>query len=468
VAQKKKSAADYYRENKKAGQGKAKHEGNGQARPGLVSASMASVRPKPVRWLVPGRVPLGKVVLAAGDGGHGKSTLALHLAACLSRATAAFGLNYADALDGETLLIQCEDDWEDTVLPRLLALGADVARVHRLVGVRGADGQLSAFTLAHFQELEEKLEDCPGIKLVVIDPAGAYVGSGVDDHRDNELRALLGPLAELAARRRVTILLIKHFNKAPTLKAVQKIGGGVGYVNAVRAAFVVLPDQEDEDRALVLPAKFNVGRRPKGLAFRRVGLSPEQLDEVLRPYEELSAEDRGRIGETVFRLEWEGEVDVTADQQLAEGQRAERGPSKAEQCMAWLREFLREYAYPDGELQDAAEKAGHSLAQLKAAKARLRQEGLRSKPLGFSGAWWNGFGDPRDWRQRPEPARGTVHTGESGQTAGAPQETARQTGGAAQSRQCGQSGQCDGGQAPEGADLYGRSREAFPDEGAER
>jgi hypothetical protein len=428
----------------------------------LLCASMASKRPKAVRWVVPGHVPLGKVVLIAGDGGHGKSTLTLHLAACLSRGVCAFGLKYPEPLSGQTLVIQCEDDDEDTVLPRLLALGADVRRVHTLEGVEGPDGKKQGFTLARVGELERFLKEHPEVKLVTVDPAGAYLGKGVDDHRDSELRALLGPLAQLAAKYGVTIILVKHFSKAPTAKAVQKVGGGVGYVNAVRAAFVVLPDKEDQDRALVLPCKFNVGRRPSGLAFRRVGLTDDQLAETLRPWPELSADERARIGEAVFWLEWDGQVEGTADDHLAEAQRAERGPSKVEQCAEWLKGFLKEYAHPDGELEAAAAKNGHSFSSLKQAKAQLRREsGLRSKKRGFgTGEWWNGFGEPADWRDRPAPTKGAGQNGQNGGNDGTPEETPKEDAGGAHSDHSGHSGHCAG----EG-DEYDRSREAFPGEG---
>jgi hypothetical protein len=396
------------------GRSQAAGEGDGE----LLMASLASLRPRPIRWLVPRYIPLGKVVLVAGDGGQGKSTFALHLAARLSRGSPALGLDAAGELSGDTLLVQCEDDWEDTVLPRLLALGADTSRIHKQEGVRGSDGKLLPFCLAHYRALENTLEKRPDIKLVVIDPAGAYIGPGVDDHRDSELRALLGPLAELAARRGVTILLVKHFSKAPTAKAVSKISGSTGYVNSVRAAFVVLPDDEP-DRALFLPVKFNIGRRPKGRAFRRVSLSAEAVDTILQPFDELTADDRRRIGETVFSLSWEGEVDVTADGQLAEAMRAERGPKKSERCADWLRVFLQEYAYPSDEILAAAKEAGFTFDNVKEAKAALKADGLRSTNRGsYQGTWWCGFGTPDQWRRRPPGAPHSPHSPHNGGTPG--------------------------------------------------
>src|SRR5262249_17458558 len=148
-------------------------------------------------------------------------------------------------------------------------------------------------------------------RLVVIDPAGAYVGrAGVDEHKDADLRTLLGPLAELAARRHVTIVLIKHLNKGATAKAIHRAGGAVGHVNRVRAAHLARAGHEDEQRKLLLPLKFNVGPKPTGLAYRLVPLPEPEQDTVLEPFTHLADEDRWRLGEQLFRVEWLGEVDA--------------------------------------------------------------------------------------------------------------------------------------------------------------
>src|SRR5262249_42750622 len=46
---------------------------------------LAMVKPEPVRWLWPGRIPLGMVTVLDGDPGLGKSTMLLDLAARLTR-----------------------------------------------------------------------------------------------------------------------------------------------------------------------------------------------------------------------------------------------------------------------------------------------------------------------------------------------------------------------------------------------
>lgn len=263
---------------------------------GLATTCLATIRPMPLRWLVPCRIPQGKLVMLAGDGGHGKSTVTLNIAACLSRGWKCFGLDYEPLAPCDVLLVSCEDDFGDTVVLRLLSASADLHRIHRVDGVKDKDGKALPFCLAHYQEMEEELEARPDVRLVVIDPAGAYIGrSGVDDHKDSDLRSLLGPLAELAARRNVTILIVKHFNRSFSAKAVHRVTGSAGYINTVRAAFAVVSDPKDDATKLLLPLKFNIGPKPAGLAFRLQALDRDTCNICLAGFDHLGPEDKNRL-----------------------------------------------------------------------------------------------------------------------------------------------------------------------------
>src|SRR5262249_4851137 len=163
----------------------------------------------------------GKVLLGAGDGGLGKTLVTLHMAAKATLGECCFGLDYLAPPPADVLLLSCEDDFADTVVPRLLAAGANLNRVFRVDGVANPAGKPAPFCLAHYEALEEELVQRPEARLVIIDPAGSYIGrAGVDENKDAELRSLLDPLAELAARRDVVIFLVKHLNKGASAKAV--------------------------------------------------------------------------------------------------------------------------------------------------------------------------------------------------------------------------------------------------------
>lgn len=371
---------------------------------GLATTRLDGIDPEPIRWLVPNVIPLGKLVMFAGDGGHGKTTLTLHMTAALTTGKPCFDLDYEAPPPADVLIMSCEDDFSDTVVPRLLAAGADLKRVHRVDGIKVAKGEPTPFNLSQFQKLSEELQDRPEVRFVVIDPAGAYVGaSGVDDHKDSELRSLLGPLAQLAAHYKVTILLVKHLNKGVSAKAVHRVGGSTGYVNTVRAAFVVVPEPDNDDRKLFLPLKFNIGKKPEGLAFRLTALKEEDSAAILGRFPKLDDDDRTRLAAQLFKPTWDGVSSFDADAAFGEGDK-EKKPSRVNDCRDWLVKFLGEYSWPDEEVVKAADVSGFKIGILKRTKKAMREEGeLHSRKVGFANIWWNWLGD-KDDRKPNRPA----------------------------------------------------------------
>jgi len=334
--------------------------------------------------------------------------------------------------------MSAEDDAADTIVPRVLAAGGDLGKIHRVAGVKMKNGKPLPFTLAHFQALDAELRRRPEVKLVIIDPAGSFIGGNVDDHKDAELRQLLDPLAKLAAERAVSIILIKHFNKSPDRRSVQRITGSVAWVNACRAVFAVADDPDDEDLRLFLPLKGNLGKRPRGLAFRLEELAPREADRILAPFTELTPEDRSQLAGQLFRVRWCGYTDRKADDVLSP-RKATAEPTRVERCAEWLTTFLGQYGWPDGEVEAAAIKEGFTFHNYRDAKRRLKSAGLCSRPSAFRGGWWVGFGDPLTMPRRPEaPSGQTGYTGETGQTG----KTSKTEGQSGESSQCGQSSPC--------------------------
>jgi hypothetical protein len=355
---------------------------------GLGVTPMSDLRPQPLEWLVPGYLPRGKLVLIAGDGGYGKSLLTLHIAARLSRGLLPFNqLVLRGGGPAEVLLCNCEDDFEDTVLPRLLAAGADLSRTFRVDGVLGPDGKLAPFGLAHCAAIEAELARRPGVRLIVVDPVSAYLGA-TDDHRDAELRGLLGPLAELAARRGVTVLLVKHLSKSNTMRAAHLVGGSVAWVNACRAVFAVAPDPDDEARRLLMPIKFNLGPKPQTLAYSLIGLTEAERAPILGgpACAHLDDEGRERLGAQLFRVAWEGPANVDADEVLSASRQREQAGPKVAEAADWLLEQLRGGPKPSAELIEAARQAGYSRRTLFRAKKELGKQ-VRAVKQADGWAW---------------------------------------------------------------------------------
>ena len=173
---------------------------------------------------------------------------------------------------GNAIILSAEDGASDTVVPRLIAAGADLNRVHLIPAVLNADGSRRALNLQHdLQLLESKIAEIGDIALIVIDPVSSYLGK-TDSHKNSEVRGVLEPLSEMAERKRVAILSVTHFSKAGaannTTKALHRFIGSIAFTGAPRAAFAVIDDAEHEGRRLFLHAKNNLARPPQGLAFR--------------------------------------------------------------------------------------------------------------------------------------------------------------------------------------------------------
>lgn len=82
-----------------------------------------------MRFALRGRVPLGAITILGGPPKQGKSTWGFDLAARLSRGEADGDL-YGEPV--ASVLLSFEDHHGATVIPRLIAARADLARVHLL------------------------------------------------------------------------------------------------------------------------------------------------------------------------------------------------------------------------------------------------------------------------------------------------------------------------------------------------
>ncbi len=386
---------------------------SGSTRPepqwGFEFERLSDLKAKPVKWLVPGRIPCGKVTLLAADGGSGKSTLTRHLGARVTRGKPAFGMNYPDYTPGNVLLCAAEDSFEEVVIPHLVAEDADLERVARVFHVHSEpDGKVFKmhFGLEHIEELKVELAKHPDVKLIVIDPIASFVGRcRIDDHKQSELRRVLDPLSGLAEATGVAVIVVAHLNKTQNERAVHRIAGSIGYAAAVRLAYMIANDPEDEERRFLLPVKKNLlGVESKAAAFRLEKLegTEAQVFRNLHAFADLSDCDFREVVTQMARVRFEADVEADADEVF--GRKTDKDPNKVARCAEWLKVFLAEFAYPADEILEAANRAEFTLDNLKRAKAILKQSaGLFHSNNGkFQGKWWAGLGHPRFWKVRPQ------------------------------------------------------------------
>lgn len=93
----------------------------------------------------------------------------------------------------------------------------------------------SMFTLADLPALEAALGGLNAPRLCIIDPIGSFLGGKVDAHRDNEVRAVLAPIAMLAERYGIAVLVVAHHSKSSAGRADDLILGSRAFTGLARA-----------------------------------------------------------------------------------------------------------------------------------------------------------------------------------------------------------------------------------------
>jgi len=334
-----------------------------------VLTCLADVKAERLRWLWPGRIPLGKVSLVFGDPGLGKTFLALDAAARVSR-----GMPWPDVpgeplAPGGVILLSAEDDVGDTIRPRLDAAGADLRRIVALQGVNYARGGKGYFNLTRdLPALEAAIRQTPDARLVILDPVSAFLGV-TDSHKNAEIRGLLAPLADLAARHDVAVLTVTHMSKGIAGRALYRAMGSLGFIAAARAAWLAIADADNPHRRLFLPAKMNLAEEPSGLAY---ALESVVLDGI------------GPVG----RVAWEsGEVTLTADAALAAAAADPEDRGARDVAADWLKEALAAGPMTAEDLKAAAKASGLAWRTVRRAQVAAGVK-VRRQGYGADGKWY--------------------------------------------------------------------------------
>ncbi len=330
---------------------------------GPVLVRVAEVEAEEVAWLWPGRLAAGKLTLLIGDPGVGKSLLTLDAAARLSRGLPWPGGGVAP--QGDVILLSAEDGLADTVRPRLEAAGADLDRVHVLSAVRDEAGE-RPFCLAGDLPVLERAVTETRARLVVIDPASAYLGNR-DSYKDAEVRALLAPLAVLAERHGVAVIAVMHLGKAEQRRPIYRALGSVAFVAAARIVLAVAKDPEDSDRRMVVAVKNNLAPPAATLAFK---IAPSTTTEVPT-------------------LAWERDpvAGADADRLLGPGPSADER-AEGQEAADFLLEILAVGRVKAEEVLKAARKAGIAERTLYRAKRQLGVKSTHDGPPGIPGPWY--------------------------------------------------------------------------------
>lgn len=172
----------------------------------------SGMRPRATQWLWKDEsacwMPLGSLALLAGREGIGKSLWAYWIAAQITTGRLP---GHSHGRPRAVVISALEDAWEQTVIPRLIAAGADLSRVLK-VEARVGDADAPISLPVDMAELEGicKTRD---VGLIILDPLLGVISGRLDTHKDADVRRALEPVSRLAHDIQASVLGLIHLNK---------------------------------------------------------------------------------------------------------------------------------------------------------------------------------------------------------------------------------------------------------------
>jgi AAA domain-containing protein len=205
------------------------------------------------------------------------------------------------------LLAATEDDLESTLVPRLMAAGADITKVvilkrvevERAKGGKNKKERRILQLKADANLLRFMLKKNPDIALVALDPISSYFGDA-DPNKDKEIRPVMEAVAEACDQSGVSFVAIIHNNKRGDADAIGKILGASSVVGVSRAVWGFAHDPEDNDKKYMTLVKGNLARNRKGMKYRIADATVV-----------IKGKDR-----VLPRIEWMEETDASANDVL--------------------------------------------------------------------------------------------------------------------------------------------------------
>lgn len=319
---------------------------------------------RPIQWLWPDWLPAGKLTILAGIAGSGKTTLALSIAAAITSGHP-FPDGKASFNKGNILVWSGEDSADDTLLPRLLASGADRQCCYFIEGVSEIGGKRAFDPAKDMDQLQSKIESIGGIALLIIDPIVNAV-SGNMNHA-NEVRRSLQGIVDLAEETGCAVIGITHFAKNSRGRSPQdRVLGSQAFGALARMVWIAATDDSGTRRFLA-KAKSNIALDRGGFAYSLHTTTIEN-------------------GIATTHASWDGAIEGTAREILGDVEHDENEGSSLDDAILFLQGYLSHGPVAVGQILNAAQKEGVSKRTLERAKKKLRVISEKNR-ISFGWSW---------------------------------------------------------------------------------
>lgn len=320
-----------------------------------------------------GAIPMGEITLMAGRGGVGKSTVLAAFAAWITRGTM-FGAYHGTPRN--VVYIPNEDDPDRTLKPRMLAAGADPARV-KIPRLWLPNGNLGHWTVPRDNDRIAAFAVEHDAVAIMFDPLSSNLGVSNRNSGD-EVRAVMESLRSMAERLNIAIIGNAHFRKASSSNSSDGLMGSVELVNVCRSMLAVMADRDREDVIVLSHDKSNYSKLAGAYDYKIVS---EWID------------DNGLRVET-SRIEFLGKSEKNVSDMMAEDM---AGGLDSKSAVGEAAQFLTDYLAAQGgqamrkEIINAARGEGINQRAIQRAAERLH---LTSEASGKGASRLWGFAPP--------------------------------------------------------------------------
>lgn len=346
----------------------------------LASASLEKM--KPVLYVLPDFLPVGKLTLLVGAPKDGKSTMLCAIAARITQ-----GGSHGSWPDqtpteiGNVVFISREDDFDDTIMPRLVAAGANLDFVKNVVGVTAFEPEPVTFdwSAEHIDHLFNAVKACGNVKAIFVDPVLQTVIG--DANSNQKVQRAFERLAKLAKFLNCAIVGLAHVVKSAKGKdPLNRVAGPLAVGGVPRCIMVTAKIRNEEsgiDGSHVLVRVTTLNKGDGGYSYAIEGCKVEG--------------GNGPI--STSRIVWKQYVEGTAIEIIgkAEGSvTTVKTADKLTKAIDFLKEILKNGPLTRPEIDKLTKEAQVSERYLLAAKTQL---GVISKKQEGAGQF-----SPFEWR----------------------------------------------------------------------
>jgi hypothetical protein len=349
----------------------------------VVLVCAADVVPRGKDWLWEGHLLRGAQELMTGIPGLAKSQVQ-----CSYTAHVTTGKAWPNGWPGlvvpmSVIMVTAEDVLDQEVVPRLIAAGANLAKVHILKCIKTDNKQRQFLISEDLEKLAKEVARLGDVALITLDPITAYMGGKINSHKTTEVRSQLGPLKDFAEHVNVALSTVTHPPKNAGPRAIDHFIGSQAFIAHGRIGHACIEEIKPEDgtdeggkptgRILFTHVKYNPSAKMATLAYRvevlTVGQDPANGKSITAPY-----------------VVWDkGIVDISADAAIAAVSDHAKG-RKRRSATEFLRQLLANGPVDANTIMARARALGISDRQLRNASEELRV--VKEKPDFASGWVW--------------------------------------------------------------------------------